>query len=105
MSYHYATQCVLFWRQAWLQAAPPTLGRPVRVDGVMCTSKLSWLAHTLGHEMLHAMLHGMCGGHAHEAPCNTAGQGHGAAFLAVNEYVLGHVGCTYTLDGMSARGR
>ncbi|KXZ45134.1 hypothetical protein GPECTOR_58g583 [Gonium pectorale] len=89
---------VVFWRQVW-DALSPTVGRPVRLDGVVCTSKLSWLAHTLGHEMLHAMIFGMCGPYARDAPRNMSLEGHGYNFLVLNWYILGHRGHMYDIKG------
>ena len=94
---------VVVWRQSWDHS--PSVRHPVRVDGVVCTTKLQWLAHTLGHEMLHALLDGMCNAFACGAPCNRHNNGHGAAFVAANELIFGHRGFAYTLDGAGVRGR
>ncbi|GFR40337.1 hypothetical protein Agub_g879 [Astrephomene gubernaculifera] len=88
---------VTFYRRAWSHS--PTLGQPIRLDGIPCTTKLSWLAHTLGHEMLHVLLRTMCGGFSRDAPQNMALEGHGYNFLMLNWYVLGHRGHVYDTSG------
>ncbi|KAG2488464.1 hypothetical protein HYH03_012969 [Edaphochlamys debaryana] len=68
-TYRHRTGEVILWREVW-GSWLPSVGRPVRLDGVVCTSRLSWLAHTVAHEMLHAMLFSMCEPFAREAPAN-----------------------------------
>ncbi|GIL44208.1 hypothetical protein Vafri_1739 [Volvox africanus] len=97
-TYQHSRGRVTFWRQVWSSYAP-SVGRPMRLDGVVCTSRLSWLAHTLGHEMLHALLFNMCEDFAREAPRNMSLEGHGHNFLMLNWYVLGHRGYTYNPKG------
>ncbi|GIL87297.1 hypothetical protein Vretimale_1749 [Volvox reticuliferus] len=97
-TYQHSRGRVTFWRQVW-SSYSPSVGRPMRLDGVVCTSRLSWLAHTLGHEMLHAMLFNMCEDFARQAPRNMSLEGHGHNFLMLNWYVLGHRGYTYNPRG------
>ncbi|GLI70145.1 hypothetical protein VaNZ11_014955 [Volvox africanus] len=97
-TYQHSRGRVTFWRQVW-SSYSPSVGRPMRLDGVVCTSRLSWLAHTLGHEMLHVLLFNMCEEFAREAPRNMSLEGHGHNFLMLNWYVLGHRGYTYNPKG------
>lgn len=68
----------------------PSLVHPVRADGVVCTSRLEWLSHTIGHEMLHAALCTLCGRGALGLPGVAEHSGHGPAFQALNRYFYGH---------------
>ncbi|GLC44298.1 hypothetical protein PLESTB_000762700 [Pleodorina starrii] len=97
-TYQHSRTSITFWRQVWASYSP-SVGSPMRLDGVPCNSRLSWLAHTLGHEMLHALLFNMCGAYARDAPKNLSMEGHGYNFLMLNWYVLGHRGYSYNPRG------
>jgi len=82
-----ATNSVIFYRPTWRQS--PSLHRPLQADGVYCTDKLSWLAHTLGHEMVHAIVHHACP-EARKHPAYQDDNGHGPIFLQLNKHIFGH---------------
>lgn len=82
-----ATNSVIFYRPTWRQS--PSLHRPLQADGVYCTDKLSWLAHTLGHEMVHCIVHHACP-EARKHPAYQDDNGHGPIFLQLNKHIFGH---------------
>lgn len=82
-----STNTVFFYRPSWHKQ--PSLSCPVQADGVYCTNRLQWLAHTLGHEMVHAIVHHACP-EARSMQAYTASHGHGPIFLALNKHIFGH---------------
>lgn len=87
--YEPASNAIVFYRAAWRAAPPPSLAAPLQADGTVVTSRLAWLAHTLGHEMLHCLVASACPAAAASASV-AADAGHGVVFARLNRHVFGH---------------
>lgn len=61
----------------------------MQADGVYCTNKLSWLAHTMGHEMVHCIVHHACP-ETRSMQSYMQNHGHGPVFLQLNKHIFGH---------------
>lgn len=61
----------------------------MQADGVYCTNKLSWLAHTMGHEMVHCIVHHACP-ETRSMQSYIQNHGHGPVFLQLNKHLFGH---------------
>jgi hypothetical protein len=81
------TNSVIFYRPCWRKA--PSLRCPLQADGVYCTNKLSWLAHTMGHEMVHCIVHHACP-ETRNMPSYVQNHGHGPVFVQLNKHIFGH---------------
>lgn len=53
-----SSNTIMFYRPAWQHQ--PSLRMPVQADGVYCSNKLEWLAHTMAHEQVHCIVHHAC---------------------------------------------
>jgi hypothetical protein len=82
-----ATNTVFFYRPSWRRG--PSMRVPLQADGVYCTNKLSWLAHTVGHEMVHCIVHHACP-ETRGKQAYVRNHGHGPVFLQLNKHIFGH---------------
>lgn len=82
-----ATNSVIFYRPCWRKG--PSMRSPLQADGVYCTNKLSWLAHTMGHEMVHCIVHHACP-ETRGKQAYVRNHGHGPVFLQLNKHIFGH---------------
>lgn len=57
---------------------------PVAHDGVLCTTRLQWVAHTVAHELMHVIIAAFCGEQY------KGNGGHGYYFRTLNKRVYGH---------------
>lgn len=82
-----ATNTISFYKPSWHKQ--PSLSCPVQADGVYCTNRLQWLAHTLAHEQVHCIVHHACP-QARASKAYTASHGHGPIFVSLNRHIFGH---------------
>ena len=83
----------------------PGLARPVRSDGVLCSTRLDWMAHTLGHEMLHVALWTLCARGEQWRPGVWADEGHGPTFQRLNWHLIGHTDHEFAVEGWKSVAR
>ena len=89
-----------------IDSAPwPSIARPVRSDGVLCSTRLDWMAHTLGHEMLHVALWTLCARGEQWRPGVWADEGHGPTFQRLNWHLFGHTDHEFAVEGWKSVAR
>lgn len=75
-------------RPKWCQRVSED--NPYSSEGVLCTSRLQVLMHTLAHEMVHAAVFHMFPDIDRASPAYLADDCHGPIFLLMNKRMFGH---------------
>jgi hypothetical protein len=67
-----------------------TADNPVNCEGVVCTSRLQMLLHTLAHELVHAIVFHMFPEIDASSPAYLENDRHGPVFQLLNKQLYGH---------------
>lgn len=72
----------------WSKCIDP--GNPIECEGIVCTSRLEVLVHTIGHELVHALLFHLFPKIDKASAAYHANQRHGPVFQLLNKKLFGH---------------
>jgi hypothetical protein len=81
-------------RSKWRRPIGP--GRAMSCEGVLCTSRLQVLCHTLAHELVHAIIFNVFPRIDRRSPAYLPCDRHGPIFHYMNKRLFGHTSDSYT---------
>jgi hypothetical protein len=87
---YFDTQDNTIYINCWRWAKDVSPDAPVNCEGVVCTSRLQMLMHTLAHELVHAVVFHLFPEMDLSSPAYTVNNRHGLIFHLLNKQLFGH---------------
>jgi hypothetical protein len=103
---YFDTQDNAIYVNCWRWAREVSSDAPINCEGVVCTSRLQMLMHTLAHELVHAVVFHLFPDIDCSSPAYTINSRHGPIFHLLNKQLFGHssdaLECVHVLPGRRA---
>jgi hypothetical protein len=87
---YFDTQDNTIYINCWRWAKDVSPDALVNCEGVVCTSRLQMLMHTLAHELVHAVVYHLFPEMDRSSPAYTINNRHGPIFHLLNKQLFGH---------------